>query len=178
MKAYGVITFLLLTTGAQAFDQAGTAPQGRSEPLIAYNPAESKGPPEAIAGIRELITSYQLGVRAKDAKKLVSFYLSDAVPVTGAFSAKSYQLIKAANKSPVPRFMPMNAKESVLGEVKQDPDKITGLAINTDGAVGTVSYDYSMAQGHGRILWSVLRSNEGWKIVAVVYSINVAAADK
>jgi hypothetical protein len=58
------------------------------------------------------------------------------------------------------------------------PDVTSHLQIQTDGEVGTLSWDYTAAMGHGQITWTVVRTNDGWKIASIIYSINVPAADK
>lgn len=105
-------------------------------------------------------------------------YASGDVPVIGAFALKSYAVVTAANKEPVPRTLSSTAKKSVTGEVRLPPDQTENLRIQSDGEVGLVSWDYRAAVGRGRLIWTTVHTNDGWKISSVVYSINVPAADK
>lgn len=130
-----------------------------------------------LPALRALWKDYEHAVAKKDASKLLSMYVSADVPVMGGFAAKSYALVTAANKQPVPRTLLTTANEDVVGEVKLPPDQIEHLDIHTDGEVGSVSFDYRAKVGHGRIIWTTVLTNHGWKIASVVYSINVAAAD-
>lgn len=178
MKTFAVLAFLVLSGSAQAYQQGDSASTGWGEPLIGDARPSSTGSDVDVAALRSLVVDYQANVKKRDGKALLAMYVSDNAPVIGAFAEKSFAVVSAANKVAVPRTMPTTAKESVASEVKRPPDRITALVINTDGAVGTVSYDYAMPEGHGRIAWTVLRANDGWKIASVVYSINVVAADK
>ena len=128
--------------------------------------------------LRDFWNQYQQAVKQKDTDKLLGSYLSDSIPVTGGIAPKSYALISAANKQPVPRFKQSTGKDNATGEAKLPPDVTSNLQIQTDGEVGTVSWDYAAAMGHGQITWTVVRTNDGWKITSIVYSINVPAADK
>lgn len=131
-----------------------------------------------LPALRALWEDYEHAVAKKDASKLLSMYVSADVPVMGGFAPKSYALVTAANKQPVPRTLLSSARENVVGEVKLPPDQIEHLVIHSDGEVGSVSFDYRAKVGHGRIIWTTVLTNHGWKIASVVYSINVAAADR
>lgn len=131
-----------------------------------------------LPALRALWNDYQHAVATKDASKLLSMYVSADVPVVGGFAPKSYALVTAANKQPVPRTLVITAKEDVVGEITLPPDQTEHLDIHSDGEVGSISFDYRAKVGHGRIIWTTVLTNHGWKIASVVYSINVAAADR
>jgi hypothetical protein len=133
---------------------------------------------ESETALHQLWDHYQQAVAQKNTKQLLALYVSDSVPVMGGIAPRSYALMAAANKQPVPRTFLVTARENVTGEVKLPPDKTKNLSIHTDGEVGSVSFDYAAKMGHGRIIWSAVRTNEGWKIASVLYSINIPAADK
>lgn len=142
--------------------------------------APSTMPPtqgDEVSALHALWGRYQKAVASKDAAAMLDMYVSGDVPVMGAFAPKSYAVVTAANKQPVPRTLLSTAKEDVAGEVKLPPDEIENLDIHTDGEVGSVSFDYKAKVGHGRIIWTTVHTNDGWKIASVVYSINVPAAD-
>jgi hypothetical protein len=130
-----------------------------------------------VAALHQLFSRYQQAVADKDAKTLAGLYLSDDVPVVGAFAPRSYAVVTAANKQPVPRTLPSTAKEDVAGEVKLPPDQTSHLDIHADDEVGSVSFDYASKMGRGRIIWTTVHTSDGWKIASVLYSINVPAAD-
>jgi hypothetical protein len=156
-----VVAALLLTTQAVATDTADA----------------SCGDQDSSA-LHALWSNYEQAVAKKDAATLLRMYVSADAPVTGAFAPGSYAVVTAANKQPVPRTLPITAKEDVAGEVKFPPDQTEHLDIHSDGEVGSVSFDYKAKMGHGRIIWTTVRTNDGWKIASVVYSINVPAADR
>lgn len=136
-------------------------------------PSESRD----VAALHTLWNNYQQAITRKDATTLLGMYVSGEAPVLGGFAPKSYAVVSAANKQPVPRILPSTAKEDVTGEVRLPPDQTENLDIHSDGEVGSVSWDYKAKIGHGRIIWATIHTNDGWKIASVVYSINVPAAD-
>jgi hypothetical protein len=133
---------------------------------------------KSVIELHQLFDQYQHAVAAKNSKELIGYFLNETVPFVGAFSPASYELISSANKQQVPRTLSSNAKQDADSEIKLPPDQIKNLSIQTDGEVGTVSWDYYAKIGHGRIIWSTVLTNDGWKIASVTYSINVPAADK
>lgn len=130
-----------------------------------------------VAALHTLWNNYQQAITKKDTTALLGMYVSGEAPVLGGIAPKSYAVISAANKQPVPRTLPSTAKEEVTGEVRLPPDQTENLDIHSDGEVGSVSWDYKAKIGHGRIIWTTVHTNDGWKIASVVYSINVPAAD-
>lgn len=145
---------------------------------MAAAPTAPKPEDRDVAALRMLWNNYQQAVATKDAPALLAMYASGDVPLIGGIAQKSYAVISAANKQPVPRTISSTAKENVTYEVRMPPDQTENLDIHSDGEVGSVSWDYKAKVGHGRIIWTTIYTNDGWKIASVVYSINVPAADK
>lgn len=146
--------------------------------VFGANAANSSMENQDSSALHTLWSNYQQAVAKKDAKALLDLYVNADVPVMGGIAPKSYALISAANKQPVPRTLLMTAKDDVAGEIKLPPDQTENLDIHSDGEVGSISFDYKAKIGHGRIIWTTVRTNDGWKIASVVYSINVPAADR
>lgn len=144
---------------------------------MAAAPTAPKPEDRDVAALRTLWNNYQRAVATKDAPALLAMYANGDVPVIGGISQKSYAVISAANKQPVPRTVSSTAKEDVASEVRMPPDQTENLDIHSDGEVGSVSWDYNAKIGHGRTIWTTVYTNDGWKISSVVYSINVPAAD-
>ena len=159
-KAIAVVTGLLVATQVMGTDAASSTKGDRDSPAL-----------------HTLWNNYQQAVARKDATALLDMYVSVDVPVMGGIAPGSYALMTAANKQPVPRTFLVTAKEDVTGEVKLPPDQTENLDIHSDGEVGSISFDYRAKVGHGRIIWTTVRTNDGWKIASVVYSINVPVAD-
>jgi hypothetical protein len=145
-----------------------------AEPSAVHAQSVEKG----VTELHQLFDHYQHAVATKNSKELLGYFLNETVPFVGAFAPPSYQLISSANKQRVPRTLSSNAKEGAASEIKLPPDQIKNLSIQTDGEVGIVSWDYYAKIGHGRIIWSTVLTNDGWKIAFVTYSINMPAAAK
>lgn len=152
---------------------------GLAIPAYAFGTASANQSMENhdVSALHQLWSRYQQAVARKDAKTMLGLYVSDDVPVMGGIAPKSYAIMTAANKQRVPRIFVVTAKEDVAGEVKLPPDKTENLDIHSDGEIGSISFDYAAQVGHGRIVWTTIHTNDGWKIASVTYSINIPAAD-
>lgn len=160
-KAFALVAGALAVPCAMGATSSGSMPADRD-----------------TAALRTLWDNYQQAVARKDATALLGMYASADVPVIGGIAPKSYAVISAANKQPVPRTVSSTAREDVIDEARLPPDRTENLDIRSDGEVGSVSWDYQSSMGHGRIIWTTVHTNDGWKISSFVYSINVPAADK
>jgi hypothetical protein len=140
--------------------------------------AQAHSVEKSVAELHQLFDQYQQAVATKNSNRLLGYFLNETVPFVGAFAPSSYELISSANKQRVPRTLASNAKHDAVSEIRLPPDQIKNLSIQTDGEVGVVSWDYHAKTGHGRIIWSTVLTNDGWKIASVTYSINVPAAAK
>lgn len=166
MKRLALLALFIAAGNAFAFQQS-------TAPTHTHHESQS-----GVSELRDFWNHYQEAVKQKDAKTLLGSYLNDSIPVIGGIAPKSYAIIVAANKQPIPRVLTSTGKDNATGETKLPPDATSNLQIQTDGEVGTVSWDYAATVGHGQITWTVVRTNDGWKISSIVYSINVPAADK
>ncbi len=166
MKRFALCVLLVAAGNAFGFQSTSTP---------ATHGHESKA---SISELRDFWNQYQEAVKQKDSNKLLTFYLNGTIPVIGGIAPASYAVISAANKQPIPRVLVSTGKDNATGEVRLPPDATENLQIQTDGEVGTLSWDYTATVGHGRITWAVVRTNDGWKIASIVFSLNVPAADK
>ncbi|GFZ90017.1 hypothetical protein [Dyella caseinilytica] len=159
-RAFAVVAGISIATQAIGAELASQSTEGQDLPAL-----------------HALWSRYQQAVARKDVTALLDMYVSGDAPVMGGIAPKSYAVITAANKQPVPRTFLSTAKQEVAGEIKLPPDQIENLNMYSDGEVGSISFDYKASVGHGRIIWTTVHTNDGWKIASVVYSINVPAAD-
>jgi hypothetical protein len=148
-------------------------------------PSQDVGPSQSVSELRAMANGYHEAMVKKDKQALLGFFVDGSAPVKGVPSDTSYKFMVAANKKVaptqiVPRFMAFPAQVSVDGDVRPDApaEQVTNLRIATDGAIGTVTYDYSVPAGHGTEIWTVVRAEGGWKIMSIAYSLNLASLDK
>jgi hypothetical protein len=83
------------------------------------------------------------------------------------------QAIKAR---PIPGNNFVALIDSVVASKVTEEERFTNLRVDTDGEVASASFDYEYLAGGkqtnwGRELWLLVRTEQGWKIYSVIYTI-------
>lgn len=134
----------------------------------------------AKADINQLVETFKAAILAKDGKKLDALFVADN---SSWFSALDQVSLDQ-----------MRAKKPDARRFKAEPDAYKGFTkfvgstthaieetfdnvrIDTDGIVGSVYFDYAFLldgkpTNHGNETWQVIRTDDGWKINAMLYSV-------
>lgn len=67
--------------------------------------------------------------------------------------------------------------DSIVADKARQEEKFRNVRIETDGDIASVWFDYSYHDGdretnHGKEAWQLLRTDDGWKIISVIWSVN------
>lgn len=133
----------------------------------------------AQADIQKVVETFQVALRTHDAKTLGSLFLAEGKSWYTALGKASFDTVKAKH----PEVPPYKAGtwqefvESARTEKKDVEERFHDVRIHADDTVGTVYFDFEYVQegkvvNHGVETWQVLRTPDGWKIVAMLYSSN------
>lgn len=131
------------------------------------------------ADIQKVVDRFQVALKAHDAKAVSALFLDDNVSWYTAMGEASLAKVKAKH----PEVTPYKA-----GTLKQFADfvgsgkvaveeRFHDVRIDTDGTVASVYFDFDfLADGkvanHGAETWQMIRTPDGWKIAAMLYSSN------
>lgn len=154
---------------------AGCASLGQSEPRA----RESD-----IAAIRQIAQAFQTAIVQKDKAAYLALFFSDNPQEVGwqavvddALLAKIQRERPAAIKArrrPDNHFIALI--DSVVASPTPEEESFANLKIHTDGEIGSVMFDYVYRSNHiatnwGEEHWQLVRTESGWKIYSVVYTI-------
>jgi len=146
----------------------------------AETPASASSPVAAKAEINQLVDTFKAAVIAKDGAKLGMLFVAENSSWFSAMDTASLERTRA--------------KKPDAKRVRAEPDAYKGFTtfvgstthaieetfdnvrIDTDGVVGSVYFDYvflldGKPTNHGNETWQVVRTDEGWKINAMLYSV-------
>jgi hypothetical protein len=135
--------------------------------------------PAATKEIQTVVDTFQAAIIAKDGKRLENLFL----PTGGAWfmvlSDNAYAHMKAKSAT-VPRFKQGNHVDFVkfvATAEKPIQEKFSNVRIDTDGAVASVYFDFvflfdGKEENRGSEAWHLLKSDQGWKINSMTYSVN------
>lgn len=127
--------------------------------------------------IAEMVDTFQSLITAKDGEKLKTMFLPEG--------SNWWSVLDDTTLASVRQKRP-DARRVVPGDFRKFADFIKttshspredfgNVKIQTDGLVGTVCFDYvffldGKKTNHGVETWQVLKTDQGWKISALVYS--------
>lgn len=160
-----------LSASAQATVPASTlAPQAR------MSPADE-------AAIREVVERFRTAIIARDKAGFLALFLPGTVAWESAIGDDSLRRLRekqpqAQKVKPDPRHNPVSFIDSIVADAESSEEKFRNLRIDGDGDVASVVFDYAFhADGretnHGVEAWHLVRTEQGWRIVSVIWSMNL-----
>jgi hypothetical protein len=146
----------------------------------AATPASVSASATAKAEIGQLVDAFKAAIIAKDGAKLGTLFVAENSSWFSAMDSASLERTRA--------------KKPDANRVRSEPEAYKGFTtfvgstthaieetfdnvrIDTDGIVGSVYFDYvflfdGKPANHGNETWQVVRTDDGWKINAMLYSV-------
>lgn len=165
LKMLALVALLSLSAGLQA------APGARNDP-------------QDVAAVREVVEAFRLSILNKDKATFVGlFYSDDPEHVTwqmvddDARVARLKEFVPEARR--VVRWPDNNYLTMIDRTVEAGSERMEVVfrdaIIDTDGEIASVNFDYSMLldgeeQHWGREMWHLVRTDDGWRIISVIWS--------
>ncbi|UPG94160.1 nuclear transport factor 2 family protein [Luteibacter aegosomatissinici] len=130
------------------------------------------------AEIEKVVSTFQGALKAHDGKTLGGLF----VPESSWIEALGPEGLKTvhAKKPDAPRYhtsTPGKFADFVGNNTSSLEERFHDVRIETDGAVGIVYFDFEFlldgkVQNRGAETWQMVRTDDGWKIAAMLYSSN------
>jgi len=139
--------------------------------------------PSAIAAkaeINQLVDTFKAAVIAKDGAKLGTLFVAENSSWFSAMDSASLERTRAKKPDAKRVRAEPDAYKGfttfVGGTTHTIEETFDNVRIDTDGIVGSVYFDYvflldGKPTNHGNETWQVVRTDEGWKINAMLYSV-------
>lgn len=142
--------------------------------------AADPGNDAAQAQIQQLVERFQAAIIKKDRPALTELFLPTDNSWIAVPSAATYRIVKAKHPK-ARRYMPDSYAhfiDFVCNSAEPLQEKFSNVRIATDGTVASVYFDYVFLMSgkpanHGSETWQLINTGNGWKINALVYSINL-----
>lgn len=153
--------------------------------LTAAQPARAEAPADSRRQIERVIEQFRTAVTKKDRDGFMKLFLREDITWSSAYDDASLDTIMARRKDktlPRPKKTfsgsPREFIESIAKSSTPEEETFDNVRIDTDGNVAQVWFDYSFKVGNyrnnwGKESWQMLRTEEGWKIAAVVWSATI-----
>jgi hypothetical protein len=136
------------------------------------------------ADIRAVVESFRTAIIEKDRARFLALFVQPDVPWQSVLDDTSLDRIKARRPEAIKaRFKAENNPTAFIdGIVKSknaSEETFSNIRIDTDGEVATVVFDYAFlsngkATNSGKECWLMVRTEAGWKITSLAYSVTLA----
>ena len=145
--------------------------------VSAVQAREAAERPAARAQIQQVVDGFKAAIKARDGEGVRKLFLPGGSWLQGLDEA-SWDKVKA-RKPEAQQFMPgdyQKFSQFVASAAKPIEETFDNVRIETDGTIGMVYFDYTFledgkATNHGHETWQLVRTPEGWKISAMLYSV-------
>lgn len=135
------------------------------------------------AGIRRVVEAFRLSIIERDKERFLKLFLEGGVSWQSTLSDAALARLHAKNPKVVKlRVNPANNPTSFIDEVIADKasseETFNNIRIDSDGDVAAVTFDYRFLSdgketNYGKEAWQLIRTADGWRIVSVIWSVNL-----
>ena len=140
--------------------------------------------PEDVAAIRDVVEAFRTSIISKDKATFVSLFFSDdPAHVTWQLVDDDARVARLKEFVPevrrVVRWPENNYLAMIDRTVEAGSERIEevfrDVVIDTDGEIASVNFDYALLidgkeEHWGREMWHLVHTDNGWKIISVIWS--------
>ena len=136
------------------------------------------------AAIKQVVESFRTSLINKDKAAYMSLFFSDKPEDIGwQFVSEDTRLEHIRKTKPdaikarqIPSNNFISLIDGAIATKEPREETFSNVSIDTDGEIASVSFDYAfLANGKrtnwGKEMWQLIRTEQGWKIFSVVYTI-------
>jgi len=132
------------------------------------------------AGIRVVLDKFQKALKDKKESDIVALFTSPSSPLTASASEKAFQFVRSTKKADAPKIMESTSAKfaaAIVKDKESTEETFSNIHIDSDGAVAAVSFDFVFLGGGepknvGKEAWLMVKTEQGWRISSIAYSIN------
>ncbi|WP_203322160.1 nuclear transport factor 2 family protein [Pseudoxanthomonas beigongshangi] len=135
------------------------------------------------AAIEQVVERFRTAIIAKDKPGFLALFLPGTVAWESAIGDESLRRLRGKRPEtqkvkPDPQHNPVSFIDGIVTEPRSTEEKFRNLRIDGDADVASVVFDYSFHEGgretnSGVEAWHLVRTEQGWRIVSVIWSMNL-----
>src|SRR5699024_4495588 len=153
--------------------------------------AQTEKVPSSHEAILQVVKEFRVSIINKDKQQFMSLFYPDSSQVswigdyadsTWKLIQKKIQMLKKSGRENIPKVTkahgstPGNFIEGLISRPDHFEELFHNLKIITDGSVASVAFDYEFqingqTHNHGKEIWHLVHTDNGWKTNSVIYSI-------
>jgi hypothetical protein len=150
--------------------------------LPAFGQNSAKNPD--TASVEAVIAAFGACIVGKNKNRFVKLFLHENTVWQSVTGDANLRMVR--DKKPEALKVRVNPKSghlsfigSIVADKEREEEKFRDIKIETDGDIASVFFDYSFhvddkETNRGKEAWHLVRTDDGWKIVSVIWSVNWA----
>jgi ketosteroid isomerase-like protein len=138
--------------------------------------------------IRAVIETFRTAIIQRDKPRFLNLFVKPDLPWQSVLSDKGLAQVKVDHPEAIKaKFKPDNNPtdfiDSIVKSEHPSEETFSNIRIDADNDVATVTFDYAfLSDGRstnwGKECWLLVRTEDGWKITTLAYSITLTKEDK
>jgi hypothetical protein len=132
--------------------------------------------------IEAVIESFRAAIIDKDKARFTGLLLHENITWQSVIGESNFSRLREKKPEAVKakidlKRTPVTFIDGIVSSPDRSEEQFRNVRIETDGDVASVFFDYSFLNNgretnHGKEAWHLLRTEQGWKIASVVWSVN------
>ena len=154
----------------------------------AFAQTEVKAAETPTQQIEAVVEAFRTAIIDKDKERFVKLFLHENITWQDVTSDANLQRIREKRPEAAKvRFDPkdnyLSFIDGIVSDKEKSEEKFRNVKIDTDGDIASVYFDYTFNQdgretNHGEEAWHLVKTDDGWKIVSVIWSMNWTPAPR
>ncbi|MGE7136701.1 hypothetical protein ACQKIE_03630 [Luteibacter sp. NPDC031894] len=147
--------------------------------IFSASTSAAPGPRRDLDDIGKVIAQFQQAIKDKNKDAMQDLFVDQNSPLSASASDKTLAIVRA-KKADAAKILPSTSAkfaEQVGTATSPNEERFSNIKINADDAVAAVSFDFTFLVSAkpvnvGKEAWLLVKTEKGWKISAIVYSMN------
>jgi len=137
--------------------------------------------------VEAVVEAFRASIVDKDKPRFIKLFLDQDTVWQNVVGEANLRKMRVKNPEAVKARIdskdnPTAFIDEIVAEKERQEEKFRNVKIDSDGEIASVYFDYSYHAGdketnHGKEAWHLVRTDDGWKIVSVIWSVNWTPAE-
>ena len=137
---------------------------------------------ETTQEIEAVVEAFRTAIIDKDKERFVKLFLHENITWQSVKGDETLAFVRqktpdAAKVAVNPQKTYLSFIDGIVAAKEKQEEKFWNIKIDTDGDVASVFFDYSFhasdkKTNDGKEAWHLVKTDDGWKIVSVIWSVN------
>ncbi len=132
--------------------------------------------------VEAVVEAFRVSIVDRDQARFKKLFLDENTTWQSVTGAKNLAEVRKKKPTAVkvridPTNNPRNFIDEIAADTRKSEEQFRDVNIQSDGDIASVYFDYSfLADGketnRGKEAWQLVHTDDGWKIVSVIWSVN------